>query len=314
MAGWRGEYWPPARRSPATKPADRCTPSQSTGIVSSRLGLQRKAPTYDAWFDFEIYMRDQTDISCVLVDEAQFLTPEQVKLVRERVDYDRSDATPDPLTMAKALRYATDLKLWAFALMFMCATMPSYAFSYFLPLILAGMGFSTKESQLLSSPPYVFAVIMGLCFANVADRANKRGPFIVFQALVTIVGLAMVAFTKGNAPRYTGVFLGVFGCQANIPAILAYQSNNIVGQSKRAFTSALVIGFGGIGGIVASVAFTEASAPAYRPGLWASIAFQVLMISMCGLTSAWFLHRNAQIRRGTSARPIEGVEGFLYTL
>jgi thymidine kinase len=50
-----------------------------TGIVSSRLGLQRTAPTYDAWFDFESYMRDQTDVSCVLVDEAQFLTPEQVR-------------------------------------------------------------------------------------------------------------------------------------------------------------------------------------------------------------------------------------------
>ncbi len=50
-----------------------------TGIVSSRLGLHRKAPTYDAWFDFETYMRDQKDVSCVLVDEAQFLTPEQVR-------------------------------------------------------------------------------------------------------------------------------------------------------------------------------------------------------------------------------------------
>src|ERR1700691_3220145 len=49
-----------------------------SGIVASRLGLRRRAPTYDAWFNFEVYMHDQTDISCVLVDEAQFLTPEQV--------------------------------------------------------------------------------------------------------------------------------------------------------------------------------------------------------------------------------------------
>jgi len=42
--------------------------------------------------------------------------------------------------------------------------------------------------------------------------------------------------------------------------------NNIVGQTKRAFTSALVIGAGGVGGIVASTVFRAADAPTYRPG------------------------------------------------
>lgn len=42
--------------------------------------------------------------------------------------------------------------------------------------------------------------------------------------------------------------------------------NNIVGQTKRAFTSALVIGAGGIGGIVASTVFRSVDAPGYRPG------------------------------------------------
>lgn len=40
--------------------------------------------------------------------------------------------------------------------------------------------------------------------------------------------------------------------QSNVPAVITYSQNNILGNSKRAFTSALVIGFGGIGGIVAS--------------------------------------------------------------
>jgi thymidine kinase len=50
-----------------------------SGIVASRLGLQRTAPTYDAWFDFYAYLEAQSDLSCVLVDEAQFLTPGQVR-------------------------------------------------------------------------------------------------------------------------------------------------------------------------------------------------------------------------------------------
>jgi len=247
-------------------------------------------------------------------DKAKFLTPEQVKLIRDRIDYDRSDYVPDPLTLEKALRYAMDLKLWAFALMFCGATLPAYALAYFLPVILTGMGFSVGTAQLLLAPPSVFATVVGLSMARVADKVNKRGPFIVFQALVTIAGLGMTAFLKGNAGRYAGAFLAGYGCQANIPGILAYQSNNIVGQSKRAFSSALVIGFGGVGGIIASVSFTQQSAPTYRPGLWTCIAFQLLMILLVATTSSWFMFRNSQVRRGANARPIEGVEGFLYTL
>ncbi len=54
------------------------------GLVTSRLGPQRKATTFDAQTNFfEAIARergsDGKTLSCVLVDEAQFLTVEQVK-------------------------------------------------------------------------------------------------------------------------------------------------------------------------------------------------------------------------------------------
>lgn len=42
------------------------------------------------------------------------------------------------------------------------------------------------------SPPYAFSVVTGLAAAMWADKLNKRGPFIVFQAAVAIAGLAMI--------------------------------------------------------------------------------------------------------------------------
>ncbi len=50
-----------------------------SGIIASRLGPKRDSMTYDASFDFLAAMAEMHDISCVLVDEAQFLTPEQVR-------------------------------------------------------------------------------------------------------------------------------------------------------------------------------------------------------------------------------------------
>jgi thymidine kinase len=49
------------------------------GHVTSRLGPQRDAHIFDANFDFLADHREKGAVSCVLIDESQFLTPEQVR-------------------------------------------------------------------------------------------------------------------------------------------------------------------------------------------------------------------------------------------
>jgi thymidine kinase len=50
-----------------------------TGIITSRIGPQRSARIFDASTDFFAEISAIQDVSCVLVDEAQFLSPEQVR-------------------------------------------------------------------------------------------------------------------------------------------------------------------------------------------------------------------------------------------
>eukprot|EP01030_Chromulinospumella_sphaerica_P031442 gene31442-32066_t len=49
------------------------------GSIASRLGIQRQADTFDEQTDFEALLSRQTGLACVLIDEAQFLQPEQVR-------------------------------------------------------------------------------------------------------------------------------------------------------------------------------------------------------------------------------------------
>jgi thymidine kinase len=56
------------------------------GKITSRIGLQKQAITYDAEFDFFCYVKGARNVSCVLVDEAQFLTRNQVDQLGEVVD------------------------------------------------------------------------------------------------------------------------------------------------------------------------------------------------------------------------------------
>jgi hypothetical protein len=85
-----------------------------------------------------------------------------------------------------------------------------------------------------------------------SDKTKLRAPFIIGSCVVCIIGLAITAYANSVGVRYFGTFLTIAGTQNNVPAVITYSQNNILRSSKRAVTSALVIGFGGIGGIIAS--------------------------------------------------------------
>lgn len=57
------------------------------GLIKSRIGLQKEAVIYDANFNFYDYVKNLEGLSCVLVDEAQFLSREQVDQLGDIVDF-----------------------------------------------------------------------------------------------------------------------------------------------------------------------------------------------------------------------------------
>jgi len=245
-------------------------------------------------------------------DKNKFLTKEETNLIKARVEQDRADSEFDPLTFQKCLKYSHDLKLWGFGLAYLCTTTATYAYGYFTPIILIGLGYSVRDAQLLIAPTGATACVVAIFLSRLADRYRLRGPFVVLQALMAIVGLSMTGFHPNNKVRFAGAFIGVAGAQGNIPALLAYQSNNVRRASKRSFSSAMQVGFGGIGGIVASLAYRQQDSPRYRLGISITIALQGVIILIVLVNSAWFIYRNNQVKRG--GKPIEGKQGFLYTI
>lgn len=108
--------------------------------------------------------------------------------------------------------------------------------------------------------------------AYLGDRFQVRGPILIFNSLVALIGLPIMGFAESSAARYFGVFLVTAGTNANIPTALAYQANNVRGQWKRALCSALFVGFGGMGGISGGTIFRAQDKPRYIPGISAAIA------------------------------------------
>jgi len=245
--------------------------------------------------------------------QASFLTPVEKQLVHDRITADRHDFEDERLTLGAVFKNLGNLRIWANGLLFCLSTLPAYAFSYFLALILRQFGYSVRDSQLLSAPPYIASVIIGLVVAYFADRTRVRGPFVIAGALCSMTGSCVLAFTRPAGIRYFGAFLAIIGCQSNIPTIMAWSQNNIRGSTARAVNSAVVVAGGGIGGIVASVAFrSQDAATGYRPGLWTTISSQIVIVIIVLALTVYYKSQNRQAQ--TQGKVLQNQPGFLYTL
>jgi MFS family permease len=159
-----------------------------------------------------------------------FLTRKESEIMSSRIHRDRGDVHAEKFKWSKVLVHASDLKVWGFCCMYFLLNLVSTSMSYFLPMILQnGMGFSSNKSILLNAPTYYWAVVPALLSSFVSDKYSLRGPVIVFNSLVLIVGFCMIGFVDQVSVRYIGTFLATGSYVANWAALNAYQANNIVG-------------------------------------------------------------------------------------
>jgi hypothetical protein len=137
-----------------------------------------------------------------------------------------------------------------------------YSLAYFKPIILReGMGFSYALSQVLASPPYVFAIFMSLTMAWVSDKYRIRWAILVFQSITAAVGLLIILYAEAPGARYFGLYLAIFGTQANIPGTLSYGQSQTARIEKKGVVAAVMISVGAAGGITGSTIFRSQDAP-----------------------------------------------------
>ncbi|RXW14451.1 hypothetical protein EST38_g11403 [Candolleomyces aberdarensis] len=250
-------------------------------------------------------------------EENTFLTKEQTELVVRRVNEDRGDALPDEITFKKVLTHLSDWTLWAYGLMFMCTAMPNYVQSYFVPIILTGMGYSPRDALLRSAPPYGPAIPVTLLVAYLSDKYKHRASFILVLSLICLLGCALVAWHPNNNLinlMRKGCFLINSGNSGTIPTVLAYSANNVVSHSKRSVQTALTVSLGAFGGILAATCFRAVDYPRYIPGLSATLGSQGLLFILLTAVTIRHYRKNKLMREGKLSEPLEGTPGFFYTL
>ncbi|KAL2820980.1 major facilitator superfamily domain-containing protein [Aspergillus cavernicola] len=211
-------------------------------------------------------------------DSAKFLKDDQKALQKAKMMQDDGEAAMDRLTPAARKRIFLDWKIYIGCIMYIGTINTTYAVSFFVPTIISQMGFTASDAQLRTIPLYAVAVVIQLLFTYMADRFRNRCFFTLISIIFGLVGYSILLASSDLSVnvRYFACFLITITGYTTLPLILAWATNQLVGQYKRSIGVAMVVGGGNCGGLIASNIFFESESPDYKTGFSVCLALLLL--------------------------------------
>jgi hypothetical protein len=162
-----------------------------------------------------------------------------------------------------------------------------YSTAFFIPTILTQLGWTAVRAQVLTIPIYVVACLVSIIMAICTDRLRHRYIFIIIGIIISTIGyailLAQTQVTLGA--KYFALYMITAGAYITQPVVLVWVTNNMGGHYKRSISTAMQVGFGNSGGIIASNIFITKEAPLYLSGYGTSLG----LLWLSGLASTALL-------------------------
>jgi len=188
-----------------------------------------------------------------------------------------------------------DYKVIVGGFMYFGMIVPAYGYAFFSPAIVSTYGYSAIETQLHSVPPWACAFGFAMLIAFASDYTKHRFLFTLLPICVAIAGFAILITVHHNTKlEYAALFLVAMGSYSAMPVIVCWFNMNLGGHHRRAVGIAWQVGFGNIGGIIATYAFLSTDAPYYKTGYSICLAFLCLSAFSCCVYAAAVVTQNRQ--------------------
>ncbi|ETN38760.1 uncharacterized protein HMPREF1541_06798 [Cyphellophora europaea CBS 101466] len=247
------------------------------GLLASAIGKLQGVRNYNGWRWIFIL---EGILTCVISliwwfvipnfpEDARWLSEEEKTFVKTRLAQDQGkSALERRITARDVVNCFKDYKIFLGGLMYFGLIVPAYGYAYFAPSIIRGYGYSPIQTQLHSVPPWAAAFAFSMLVATASDAIRHRFAFTIFPILIAITGFAVLLNVHHDTQvMYGMLFLVTCGTYSAMPIIVCWFTMNLGGHHRRAVGSGWIIGFGNIGGIIATYAFqTKDAVNFYRMG------------------------------------------------
>ncbi|KAG9232513.1 major facilitator superfamily domain-containing protein [Amylocarpus encephaloides] len=267
------------------------------GLLASAIGKMDGLRGYKGWrwiFILEGVLTCVLSLAFIVMipsfpEDATWLTPEERAYVKARLQADQGrSAAERKITIRDIGRVFKDYKVILGGFMYFGMIVPAYGYAFFAPAILSTYNYSPIQTQLHSVPPWACAFAFAMIIAFCSDFAKHRFLFTIIPISIAISGFAILLSVHDNLHvQYAGLFLVAMGAYSAMPVIVCWFNMNLGGHHRRSVGSAWQVGFGNIGGIIATYAFLQKDSPRYTKGYAICLAFLCLSaLSCCAYAAA----------------------------
>ncbi|WVF69404.1 hypothetical protein IAT40_004181 [Kwoniella sp. CBS 6097] len=166
-------------------------------------------------------------------------------------------------------------------------------------IIVKGLGFSVRQTQLLNLAQGGFSMIIFFGTAWVARWTNQTCLVLIGTMAIALAGTVVLLVVPVSAKTAPGMLLAFYFANFVIAAgSLTYSivTRNIAGQTKRTCVTAMLFVTYGAGCIIGPQVFRSTDAPRYRTAFATHIALYAFFILLTVLLRIIFMRRN-HIRR-----------------
>jgi sugar phosphate permease len=168
---------------------------------------------------------------------------------------------------------------------------PNGAVSSFSALIIKSLGFTTKQTELLSIPSGVISVISILVGGFVASKTGERCICAVALLSVGLLGGCLLAFAPGSAARLAGNYLtNCIG--AALPLMYSIAGANYAGHTKKVTMNAVLLMSFCLGNILGPLTFRTKDAPGYQPAKVAIVATVAVAMVAISCLRVYYTYEN----------------------
>ncbi|KAJ1659911.1 hypothetical protein IWQ61_001074 [Dispira simplex] len=228
---------------------------------------------------------------------AKWLTPREQEYAIRRLANDHTDVTDTKFEWTGFRAAVTDYKTYMYMLMFLGFLNPLYAMSLFQPSVIKDLNFTSWQAQLLTIPPSVINATWTVLWTWHANRTGERAFHVALPSLVGAVGYMLLATLTSGTARYVIICTLVSMYNASLPSTLGWLTNNLVGSTKAATATAMVVAFGNFSGFISGQFYRVDEAPRYVRSHLLNMGF-LLMVVVCSMLLRFLLAReNARIDR-----------------
>ncbi|KAJ6072369.1 hypothetical protein N7467_010454 [Penicillium canescens] len=264
------------------------------GLLASGIGKMDGLRGYSGWRWVFIIEGVLTSVVALILFFFIADFPEDVKwLNEEERTYMRAKLAKDVGKAAHHVRMGKkevlgvfkDYKVFIGGFMYFGLIVPAYSYAYFAPTIIKSYGYDSIKTQLYSIPPWAASFGVSMIIAFFSDRMRQRFAFTMIPMAIAIAGFAMLLTITSKAQtdaQYGALFLVTSGCYSAMPVIVCWFAMNLGGHHRRSVGTAWQVGFGNIGGIIATWSFVEKNGKTdYRTGYIISLSFVCFSIAAC---------------------------------